>query len=171
MINLGFHLGGFRNKNDDTFMDIRGQAVFNGYCSIGKGSKVIIDKKGRVEFGKNFNCTAGLNMECKKHVVFGDNCVLSWDITILDTDFHPIYDEHQKIINPNKPIQIGNLVWIGYNSKILKGVIVPDNVVIASNTIVSKSISQSGIIVGNEGYQLNKIKDNIGWMPTDIYAE
>lgn len=171
MINLGFHIGGFRNKKDDTFLVIRGQAIFNGHCSIGKGSKIIIDKKGRVEFGKNFNCTAGLNMECKKHVVFGDNCVLSWDITILDTDFHPIYDEHQKLINPNKPIQIGNHVWIGYNTKILKGITIPDNVIIASNTIVSKSVLQSGIIVGNEEYQLNKLKNNISWMPTDINAE
>ena len=140
MINLGFQLGGFRNKNDDTFIDIRGDLIFKGRCSLGKGCKVIVDSGGRIEFGCNFNCTAGLNIECKKSIIFGDNCVLSWDITILDTDFHPIIDEYNAVVNPNKEIVIGNDVWIGYNSKILKGVKVADNTIIASNTIVTKSV-------------------------------
>lgn len=92
MVSFGFLLGGFRNHKDDTLIDIRGVVIFNGRCSLGKGSKVIVDTEGSLDFGKNFNCTAGLNLECKQSIKFGDGVVLAWDITILDTDFHPIYD-------------------------------------------------------------------------------
>ena len=166
MVNLGFQQGGFRNKNDDTFIDIRGDIIFKGRCCLGKGCKVIVDSGGRIEFGHNFNCTAGLNMECKKSIIFGDNCVLSWDITILDTDFHPINDEYNVVVNPNKEIVIGNDVWIGYNSKIMKGVKVADNTIIASNTIVTKSVKQSGVIIGNEGNKQRILRSGISWKPS-----
>lgn len=168
MISIGFPLGGFRNKKDNTLVDFRGNVVFNGRCSLGKGCKVIVDRGGRLEFGKNFNCTAGLNLECKKSIRFGDNCVLSWDITIIDTDFHPIYDENKNVLNPNKPVVIGNNVWIGYNSNILKGVEIADNVVIASNSVVSKNIIKTGVIVANEGNNQRIIKTNVSWSPIDV---
>ena len=168
MINLGFPLGGFRNKNDDTFIDIRGYVIFKGRCSLGKGCKVIVDSNGHIEFGSNFNCTAGLNMESKKSIIFGDNCVLSWDVTILDTDFHPIYNEYCAIINPNRSVVIGNDVWIGYNCKIMKGTKVADNTIIASNTIVTTSITQSGVIIANEGNSQRILKSGISWKPADL---
>lgn len=42
----------------------------------------------------------------------GNNSIISWDCLILDTDFHRIYKDGN-MINENKPIEIGNHVWIG----------------------------------------------------------
>lgn len=168
MINIGFPLGGFRNRKDNTMIDIRGNAIFEGRCSLGKGSKVIVDSDGTISFGRNFNCTAGLNLECKKSIIFGDDCVLSWDITILDTDFHPIMDNMGKVLNPNKPVVIGSKVWIGYKTRIMKGVTIADNVVIASNSVVSRSVTETSSVVGNEGNQMKILRTNVSWQPTDV---
>ena len=168
MIKIGFPLGGFRNRNDSTMIDFRGNAIFKGHCSLGKGSKVIVDRDGTIVFGNNFNCTAGLNLECKKSIRFGNDCVLSWDITILDTDFHPIIDDLSNILNPNNPVVIGNNVWIGYNTKIMKGITIADNVVIASNTVVTKSINDSCSVVANEGLKMKTLRKKVSWQPTDI---
>lgn len=168
IVNIGFPLGGFRNKKDNTMIDIRGNVIFCGRCSLGKGCKMIVDRDGSIEFGRNFNCTAGLNLECKKSIRFGDDCVLSWDITILDTDFHPIMDSMGKVLNPNKPVIIGNKVWIGYNTKIMKGVTIADKMVIASNTVVSQSVIESSSVVGNAGNQIKILRTNVSWQPTDV---
>ena len=94
--------------------------------------------------------------------------MLSWDITILDTDFHPIIDDQSNILNPNNPVVIGNNVWIGYNTKIMKGITIADNVVIASNTVVTKSINDSCSVVANEGLKMKTLRKKVSWQPTDI---
>lgn len=53
-------------------------------------------------------------------------------------------------LNVEKEIVIGNHVWIGCNSTILKGTNLSDGVVVGADTVVSKKITDSNIIlVGN----------------------
>ena len=87
---------------------------------------------------------------------------------MLDTDFHPIYDGEGKHLNPNKPITIGDKVWIGCWSTALKGVTIADNVVVASNSTISKNITKLNTVVCNDSSQVKYIKDNIKWEPTYI---
>tara|TARA_B110000503_G_scaffold72285_1_gene111814 strand:- start:1009 stop:1188 length:180 start_codon:yes stop_codon:yes gene_type:complete len=44
---------------------------------------------------------------------------------------------------------IGNNVWIGLNSIILKGVSVGDNTIIAAGSVVTKSFGNNLVIGGN----------------------
>lgn len=70
-----------------------------------------------------------------------------------------------EIVNNNKEIVIGNHVWIGCRSVILKGVSISDDCVIAANTTVTKSFKDSAIMIGG----VNKIlKSNIVWNARDI---
>ena len=41
------------------------------------------------------------------------------------SDGHTLFDEDGTILNANKPICIGNHVWIGYAVTLLKGAVVP----------------------------------------------
>lgn len=56
---FGFPMDLFRSRTDNTYLDFRGKVVFKGRCSLGKGSKVIVDRNGYVQFGRNFSCTGG----------------------------------------------------------------------------------------------------------------
>ena len=52
----------------------------------------------KIVFGDNFCVTANSAIVCVSNINFGSNVLLSWDILILDTDFHKIYsidDEHR----------------------------------------------------------------------------
>ena len=78
----------------------------------------------------------------------------------MDTDYHKIFNEKNEIINEDKPIRIGNHVWIGCRNTILKGVTIADNNVIAANSTITKSFRSSGCVIGNNNEIL---KSNIGW--------
>lgn len=90
---------------------------------------------------------------------FGSDCLLSWDILIMDTDFHPIKNDSGEILNPAAEIIFGNNIWIGCRSLILKGSYIPDGCIIAANSLISKKIVGSRQVLG--GNPLSVIAQNI----------
>lgn len=160
MIRIGFgDVSIFDQSRSKSIWSVSGNIVFNGKAFIGHGSK--IDVSGDLILGKNFKISAESTLICKKNIIFGDNCLISWDDLIMDTDFHKIYNENKKILNSDKGIQIGNNVWVGCRCTILKGTIIKDNTVIASNCTLSSKLSVQNTIIG--GNPIRILKENITW--------
>lgn len=69
----------------------------------------------------------------------------------MDTDWHSIQNTITGEIYPDtKEIIIGNNVWIGTRSVILKGSVIPDGCIIGANTLCSKYFSETeSVIAGN----------------------
>lgn len=58
---------------------------------------------------------------------------------------------------PNKgDINIGNDVWLGYNSTIMAGVIIGDGAIIATNSTVVKDVAPYSIVGGNPAKEIKK---------------
>ena len=61
----------------------------------------------------------------------------------MDKDWHSVISTVDgSILNLSKPINVGNHVWIGCRSTILKGVNISDNVIVAANSTISRSIDK-----------------------------
>lgn len=160
IVKLGFgDIAIFNKKYDKGIWQNTGDICFRGRANIGHGSK--ISNIGKLEFGDNFIITAKSEIVCCKEIRFGNNCLISWDSLIMDTDFHKIYDYKNNYLNPNKEILIGDDVWIGCRTLILKGSYISTGSVVAANsTIVNNSNVQENILIGGT----NKIlKKNIKW--------
>jgi acetyltransferase-like isoleucine patch superfamily enzyme len=59
----------------------------------------------------------------------------------------------------NRPITIGNKVWIGGNVTILPGVTIGDEAVIGAGSVVTKDIPAGVVAVGNPCKVLRKITE------------
>ena len=57
-----------------------------------------------------------------------------------------------------EPVIIGNNVWIGANTIILKGVTIGDNVVIGAGSIITKNIDSNKIITMKTDYKIREIE-------------
>ncbi len=98
---------------------------------------------------------------CFDRIEFGDDCLLSWQVLVMDTDFHKIYNDSGKQLNGNRQIYIGNKNWIGCRTLILKGVTTPNNCVIAANsTVTNSSIEENTILAGSPA---EVIRQHIRW--------
>ena len=76
-----------------------------------------------------FHVTKGYNS--------GNPVLLAFRILIMDTDTHRILSLRNKIIlNPNKAILIGDFVWIGCYSVILKGTEILNHSIIGAGAVV-----------------------------------
>ena len=115
---------------------------------------LIVGKEGELLIGKNVGMSATA-VVCHDKIVIGNNVNIGGNVAIYDTDFHSL--------NPNdrlnreedikqtktKPIKIGNNVFIGAHSTILKGVSIGDNAVIGACSLVSKDIPSNEVWAGN----------------------
>ena len=91
MVKIGFgDVGHYDRKRSRTIWQVSGTVGFGGKASIGHGSKISV--RGHLHLGPDFNMTAESTIVCAKEIRFGRDCLLSWDILVMDTDEHPLFD-------------------------------------------------------------------------------
>lgn len=113
---------------------------------------------GTIEIGDN-TMLNGVSVTAYDKVIIGENCQIASCTFISDTDFHPIdprtrereamgYKINHNEVN-KKIIKIGNNVWIGWGSIILKGVTIGDNSIIAAGSVILKDVPPNVLVAGN----------------------
>ena len=146
-----------------TIWEVSGRLVINGTVGIGRGSRISIANGATLTLGDKFVITGNSTIICQKEIIFGSDCLLSWDVLVMDTDFHHIYDEEENIVNSPKAIVIGNHVWIGCRNTILKGVSIADDIVVAANSLITREIKDHHCVVGGQGKDVMIMKKGINW--------
>lgn len=162
MVMLGIHDLGIQDSfYSRTIWKNSGTLIVKGSANIGRGSKLCIG--GTLILGDKFRISGDSEIICQRKITFGRNCLLSWNILIMDGDLHHIYSADDKVINEPKSISIGSHVWIGCRSTILKGVSVADNCIIAAGSVITNSYNTESCIVGGVGDNSGILKSNIKW--------
>ena len=163
MIKFGFS-GSGTHSIQTIALEFNGILVFKGNCSVGGGNSIVTVKENSIlQIGNNVQLTGGSTIISGKKVTINDNCIISWDCLIMDTDFHKIYNKDGQLLNEDQNIIIGKNVWIGCKVLILKGSVIQDFNIIAANTVITRSDSIGGnrqIIGGNP---LKVLKEEVTW--------
>ena len=146
MLLLGYHnLGGQDVKGRRTVWQVDGIVNLKGKrIDIGSGTNLSIH--GSLYLGDHSTITGNSSVICRKSIRLEDDALISWDVLIMDTDFHTITDEIGNILNSDEPIVISNHVWVGCRSTILKGTIIPRNSVIAAGSVITGKMSKENVI-------------------------
>jgi acetyltransferase-like isoleucine patch superfamily enzyme len=139
-------------------------------CTFNRGSFIWIeDNNCSLTIGDNTsieNVHIALT-EPNSKISIGSDCMLAYDIDIRCGDSHSVIDlETEKRINYAKDIQIQDHVWIAANAKILKGVVIGKNSIVALGAIVTKDVASNVIVAGNPA---KVVKTNITWDRKRIY--
>lgn len=99
--------------------------------------------------GKQVYANFNLTLVDDTTIRIGDYVMIAPNVTIA-TASHPIEPELRKRVGQfNRPVTIGNNVWIGAGSVILPGVTIGDNTVIGAGSVVTKDIPANVVAVGN----------------------
>jgi acetyltransferase-like isoleucine patch superfamily enzyme len=162
LVKIGFgNVGIFDKRRSKTIWEVYGDVTFEGNAMIGHGSKIVVGEDASLIFGENLKVTAESSIVAFKRVQIGNNCLLSWDTLLMDTDFHKVKNDNGEIINCPQPIIIGDHVWIGCRSVILKGSVIPNNSIVAINSLVNKELLIENCIYG--GSPVKCLRENISW--------
>ena len=79
-----------------------------------------------------------------KSVEIGNDCRISWDVVIMDSDQHEIPGKE----SGDQPVVIGADVWIGCRAIILKGVHIGRGAIVAAGSVVTKDVPPYSVVGG-----------------------
>lgn len=92
-------------------------------------------------------------------MTIGDGCVIAMGTVIRDNDGGNHHLSTSGYVNA-KPVSIGNHVWIGENSMVLKGVTIGDGAVVAAASVVTKDVPPHCLVAGTPA---RVIRQDIDW--------
>jgi acetyltransferase-like isoleucine patch superfamily enzyme len=124
-----------------------------------------IEPTGFAEVGDG-SVLVGATFMCAERITIGRNVVISYHVTIADSDFHPLDpdarkrdaianapfgDKTQRPTFVTRPVVIGDDAWIGMGAIILKGVTIGRGARIGAGAVVVRNVPEGGIVAGNPG--------------------
>jgi acetyltransferase-like isoleucine patch superfamily enzyme len=101
---------------------------------------------------------------CAEHISIGERVVVSYHVTIADSDFHPIDPEARRLdaianapggersLRPrveSHPVVIEDDVWIGVGAIILKGVRIGRGARVMPGSVVTRDVPAGATVAGN----------------------
>jgi acetyltransferase-like isoleucine patch superfamily enzyme len=133
-----------------TFTHVRGELLtfahggeirIGGYCYIGEGTRIWSARSIRI----------------------GEQVLIAHNVTIMDSLTHPIgaaarHEHFRQIITTGhprqldlgeRPVDIGDDVWIGCMSVILRGVTLGKGAIVGAGSVVTENVPPWSIVAGN----------------------
>ena len=115
-------------------------------------------KDAIIRIGKNCFLN-GTRFGCANSIEIGDDCILA-DTRIMDTDFHPVDPVSRLNNGPCKvgKVVLGNNVWVGAGSFILRDTHIGSGSVIGAGAVVSGQYTDNELIIGNPAKVVKSLK-------------
>ncbi len=124
----------------------------SNFVGLYKPTTIYIKPNAILEIEDNSGFS-GVSIYCSSHIKIGKYVNCGGNVSIWDTDFHPLNHNDRRLHNlkqiASKPIIIEDDVFIGANSIILKGITIGARSIIGAGSVVTKNIPCDEIWAGN----------------------
>lgn len=129
--------------------------------AIGENSKLLcwdsyngvkFDKPPQIIIGHGVRATRTLTIQCANKVRIGDNVLIASDVFIVDFNHgcSPLTENYlENPLSISEGVIIEDGVWIGNSVIILPGVTIGKKSIVGAGAVVTKSIPEYSIAVGN----------------------
>ena len=136
--------------------------VIGENCTL-DGVHFAFGENGRAQFG-DYCCFSNAILLCELEIRVGNHVMLGWNVTIADTDFHPLSPAKRvadamacspfgktdkRPLVEAQPVVIENDTWIGPGATILKGVRIGAGSFIEPGALVTRDIPGRSRVAGN----------------------
>lgn len=118
-------------------------------CNIGDGTTIYSPTKTCIDITRPWLINIGKNVKITENVT----------ILTYGYDWSVLKGLYGDILGSSGKVTIGDNVFIGMKSTILKGVTIGNNVIIGANSLVNKDIPNNVVVAGNPAKVIMTIED------------
>jgi acetyltransferase-like isoleucine patch superfamily enzyme len=132
-----------------------------------KSSPVVLfaAEGANLSLGDNVAMGQGARIVCTKAITILQNCWISEEVLILDTDFHSVAGQPIR----TEPIVIGPYAWIASRSTILRGVTIGEGAIVAAGSLVTESVPPYTLVGGVPAKFIRSLPKNPNWQQDHTY--
>jgi len=114
-----------------------------------------------VEIGDNTTFNNGVTLRAEgPGISIGADCLFGWSVQVLDSDFHELHPRRRINGTPlTRQVRIGNNVFVGANTIVMKGVTIGDDTVVGAGSVVLHSLPAGVIAAGNPARVIRVLED------------
>lgn len=143
-------LNGVGVRQEITVLALEGTLVLGEHGYITNGCRMYIKKGATIELGDALYAGEHFRICGFKNVKIGHHVRISWDVQVLDTDFHYVRTMDGVVYKRSKEIVIGNNVWLGNHTTVAKGACLGDGCILGSHSLLRNDFSdiKNGIFAG-----------------------
>lgn len=182
------HIRTFKNRREFAMNSVHASDLvvrFTSHCTAQNKYDIVIGKRceikgqlfsfegGKILIGNNVFMNYNSFIGSMEAVTIGNDVIIATNVRIFDNNNHPTSPTQREMMSHNdfygelwtwkyaehKPVVIGDNVWIGEFSAILKGVTIGKGSIVASHSVVTKDVPPYVIVAGNPAIVVKRLEE------------
>ena len=137
--------------------------VIGDRCAVYAWTTFNVEPDGQLLVGDDCVLVGAVFM-CAERIELGRGVVVSYGVTIADSDFHPVDpdarrldalanapggDRRSRPLIESRPVRIGDGAWVGIGAIVLKGVAIGEGARIGAGAVVTRDVPAGAVVEGN----------------------
>lgn len=117
------------------------------------------EKDAHIRIGSGSIIVNGCEFIARSQIIIGTHCRIGPRCIFLDSDFHGIKPDARDEPGATSPIIVGDNVWFGAETMVLKGVKIGSDSIIAARCVVTKDVPAGSIVASNPMIVIGSVYD------------
>ncbi len=134
-----------------------GRLIAGRGARISKNCVLVVGSQGLLSLGTRVIVGPNTRIMAATQVRIGARCMISWNCSIFDSIGHRMWLQGQDEAEIEAPITIGDDVWIGPYTIIMKGVEIGSNSIIGAGSVIRRSMPPNSLAYGNPARVIGKV--------------
>ncbi len=117
---------------------------------LGHGTKIRVHE-GEVSIGAKTVMGQECTISAFQHISIGRECIVADRVMLIDFD-HGVVEVERPIRLQGiykRDVRVGHNVWLGYGACVLRGVVVGDNAIVGTSSVVTKEVPANAVVGGS----------------------
>ncbi len=174
------YLGGHHTIMKPWYVSISGPNISIGRCAtiIGEPDDRVKlgvwgrePELGRISIGDYVLISPGTRISACDEIIIGNSVMMANGVYITDADWHGIYDRAHRNESIT-PVIIADNVWLGDGCKVLKGVTIGENSIVAAGAVVTRAVPANVVVAGNPAKVVKQLDPEEGFVTrADFFSD
>jgi acetyltransferase-like isoleucine patch superfamily enzyme len=161
--NIHLNFNKYPRSRAECYLRLRDGAEMTvaGNVNMFYGTTIEVHVNGKLITGQ-CSLNTGAVIICAYRTKIGSGVLIARLVHIMDSDTHHVFDENGNKTNMPREVVIGDNVWLGVKSTVMRGVVIGNGSIVSANSVVISKVKEHTLVAGMPARVFSEVKK---WSP------